>query len=155
MCHFFIWVELVLLLVLFVGINIVIKRLDDLGNAVSQSVVLIKDPSILIWQLPLVIRVNFFRSILWSDCGFQKHLGVGLEKVWKQLLLDLVDFLQRLDSVVEDGQDGNHNFLGFGAVAWSAIVTGGEVNVEERKLVLRCSHLSDLLLGIVDVLNLT
>ena len=125
------WVKVILFLESSVGGDVVVERIDDLHHAVSELQVLFVDPQVLIWEFPLVIRIWVLWSQLWLDSCLKIHLGISLEKMWQQLLLDLVDLLEGSDTLLEDGEDGRDDFLGGRAVLGSLVLTDEKIDVEQ------------------------
>mmetsp|Transcript_20747 Transcript_20747/g.31992 ORF Transcript_20747/g.31992 Transcript_20747/m.31992 type:complete len:987 (-) Transcript_20747:91-3051(-) len=152
--HLLIRVELVLLLESVVGLDVVLEGVDDAGDHVTQLVVLVENPSVLIGQLTLIFGIGVFRAEFRSEGSLQEHLGVGLEEMRQQLLLNLVDLLQGTNTVVEDSEDGRDNFLSSGAVLGSLVISKGQVDVEEGDLGLGSTHLFDLLFSVEHVLHI-
>jgi len=74
--------------------------------------------------------------------------------VREQLLLNLVDFLEGSDTLLEDGEDGRDDFLGGRAVLGPLVVTNEKVDVEQWDLSLWGAHLLDLLLGVEGVMDI-
>jgi len=103
--HFLIRIKFVFIFKSIISQDVLVKWLNDVSDSSSELVILIKHPCVLIWELSLVIWIWIMWSIIWLDHSLQEHLGVRLEEVREQLLLNLVDLLKGLDTVLKDGQD--------------------------------------------------
>tara|TARA_B110000285_G_scaffold235511_1_gene317708 strand:+ start:3724 stop:3963 length:240 start_codon:yes stop_codon:yes gene_type:complete len=79
--------------------------LDYFGDSISELIELVKYPSVLIGKLTFVFWIWVFWSVIWSGSTLEEHLGVGFEKMWKEFLFNLIDLLERFDTIIKNGQD--------------------------------------------------
>jgi len=79
----FLWLASILLRELTVSSFVLFQGIDDLGNALSESVILIEQPCLFIGKLALVILVWLFWSVLRQVDSFEEHLDIRLEEVWQ------------------------------------------------------------------------
>jgi len=79
--HFFLWIEVILFLEALVSIAIGLQWINDVGDPLSQLVVLVEDPGVLIWELLLVLWIWLLWSVVRSDSGLEVLLLIGFEQV--------------------------------------------------------------------------
>ena len=89
-----VWVELVLFFVDMELLEILVKRLNALVDLLLKALILLVDPSVLIWESLLVLLGRGLWHLGGLHWDLQVHFLVGLEEVRHELLLELRDLLE-------------------------------------------------------------
>ena len=148
-------VELVLVLVDLESLDVLLERLNALVDLRLETLVLLVDPGVLVWQLLFVFHIWCFWHRLGLDGHLQVHFLVRLEKLRHQFLLELRNFLQVDKTVLKGLQDDEDDIIGLVAVDNFVILVEDQVDLEERELLLLGADSLDLLFRVVLVLDFT